>query len=150
MRPAILRAFLIATAVASAGCATTQTTSPSPAPTTVSPPSPRPECATAHVTLYFTEAVASDQPVVAPLLQDLMDRVHACEAAGGELRGITIATSADPGQSAREAAEQVRRRQDRVRDALVSLGVPADKIHGRTEGADAVMGRRADITADLY
>jgi hypothetical protein len=102
------------------------------------------------VTLYFGEQVASDEPVVTPLLNDFMDRIRACEAAGGELRSITIATSADSGQSAREARAQIERRQQRVSAALVNLGAPADKITGATAQAGAVMGRRADITADLY
>jgi hypothetical protein len=115
-------------------------------------PSPRAECAPAHVTLYFGEQVASDEPVVTPLLNDFMARVRACEAAGGELRSISIVTSADPDQSASEARAQVRRRIDRVRAALVNAGAPADKI---VEGAapapeGAIMARRAEITADLY
>jgi hypothetical protein len=153
MSSAALRAFLISTALACAGCTTMAAPAPSApegAPAVDAAPSPRPECATAHVTLYFTDQVQSDEPVAMPLLQDLMNRVHACETAGGELRGITIATSADPGQSQREGAEQVRRRQERVTNALVSLGAPADKIHDRVERPDAVMGRRAEITADLY
>jgi hypothetical protein len=37
-----------------------------------------------------------------------------------------------------------------VSAALVDLGVPAAKITGATAQSGAVMGRRADITADLY
>jgi len=113
-------------------------------------PSPRAECTAAHVTLYFTEQVSSDEPVVTPLLNDFMDRIHACQAAGGELRSITIATTADPGQSGSDARAQIQRRQQRVSAALVEHGAPADKISGATTTPDAVMGRRAEITADLY
>jgi len=114
-------------------------------------PSPRPECAAAHVTLYFGEHVASDEPVVTPLLNDFMARVRACEAAGGELRAITIVTTADPGQTPGEARAQVRRRIERVRAALVNAGAPADKIvEAQATQAAPVMGRRAEITADLY
>jgi hypothetical protein len=126
------------------------TPAPEPAPVVAPTPSPRPECAPAHVTLYFGEQVASDEPVVTPLLNDFVGRIRACEAAGGELREITIATSADPGQSASQARAQVERRQERVRSALVNAGAPADKITGATETQQAIMGRRADITADLY
>jgi hypothetical protein len=115
-----------------------------------SAPSPRAECATAHVTLYFAEQVASDEPVVTPLLTEFMTRIHACETAGGELRSITIATSADPGQSAPDARAQIMRRQERVRAALVNLGAPTAKISGAATPTDSVMGRRAEITADLY
>jgi len=120
------------------------------APAAASAPSPRAECATAHVTLYFAEQVASDEPVVTPLLNDFMGRIHACEAAGGQLRAITIATSADPGQSSADARAQIMRRQERVRAALVNLGAPTAKISGAATPADSVMGRRAEITADLY
>jgi hypothetical protein len=123
------------------------TTAAAAAPAT---PSPRAACAPAQVTLYFGEQVASDEPVVTPLLNDFMSRIRACEAAGGELRSITIATSADPGQSASEARAQVQRRQERVRAALVNAGAPGDKIVGATEAQQSIMGRRADITADLY
>jgi len=115
-----------------------------------SEPSPRAECTPAQVTLYFGEQVASDEPVVSPLLNDFMDRIRACEAAGGEVRSITVTTSADPGQSASERRLQIQRRQERVRTALVNAGAPADKIVGAQESQDSIMGRRADITADLY
>lgn len=121
------------------------------AETAPSTPSPRAECAPAHVTLYFGEQVASDEPVVTPLLNDFLERVRACEAAGGELRSISIVTTADPGQSASDARAQVRRRVDRVRAALVNAGAPADKIiEGVAPTTPQVMGRRAEITADLY
>lgn len=114
-------------------------------------PSPRAECAPAHVTLYFGEQISSDEPVVTPLLNDFMARIRACEAAGGELRAITIVTSADPGQNAGDARAQVRRRVDRVRAALVQVGAPAEKIsEGQAAPAAQVMGRRAEITANLY
>jgi hypothetical protein len=105
------------------------------------------------VTLYFTSQVAADEPVVTPLLNDFMSSIHACEAAGGELRSITIDTVADPGQSAADGRAQVERRQARVRAALVNAGAPDAKIRNGAathtpEGA--VMGRRAEITADLY
>ena len=87
------------------------------------------------------------------LLNDLMNLAHACEAAGGSLRSITIDTTADPGQSAADAAAQVHRRQDRLRNALIALGAPADKIrngHVEQTGPETVMGRRAEVSADLY
>jgi hypothetical protein len=130
-----------------------QTTTVVAAPAAPAAPSPRSECAQAHVTLYFTEAVASDEPVVTPLLTDFMNQIRACESAGGELRSITIVTAADPGQSASDARAQIRRRQDRVRAALVNIGAPTDKIvYGEAGQASqgAVMSRRAEITADLY
>jgi hypothetical protein len=94
--------------------------------------------------------VASDEPVATPLLNDFMSSIRACEAAGGEVRSITVATSADPGQSSGNAAAQIERRYTRVRAALVRFGAPPDKIVSATAQADAVMGRRAEITADLY
>lgn len=152
-----LRAFSVSLVLALGACAMMGGSEAPPAeqtaasaPAAPSPPSPRAECAPAHVTLYFTEQVASDEPVVTPLLNDFMARIRGCEAAGGELRSITIATTADPGQSASEARAQIQRRQQRVSAALVNLGAPADKITGATAPAEGVMGRRADITADLY
>lgn len=151
----LMRVVSVSLALAIGACA--QTGAPAaPAPqaaaatTVASPPSPRAECAPAHVTLYFAEQVASDEPVVTPLLNDFMSRIRACEAAGGELRSITIATTADAGQSASDARAQVQRRQQRVRAALVELGAPAEKIAGATTPSDGMMGRRAEITADLY
>jgi hypothetical protein len=150
----VLRVFSVSLALALGACAMMgapeQPPPPAAQPVVASPPSPRAECAPAQVTLYFSEQVASDEPVVTPLLNDFMDRIRACEGAGGELRSITIATTADSGQSAREARAQIERRHERVSAALVNLGVPADKITGATAEAGAVMGRRADITADLY
>lgn len=111
---------------------------------------PRPDapCGPAQVTLYFGEQVASDEPVVTPLLNDFIDRIRRCEATGNTLRSITIAATADPGQGTTESRAQVRRRIDRVRAALVNVGAPADKIAaGGAEPASPVMGRRADITA---
>lgn len=123
---------------------------PAAAQAVASAPSPRAECAPAHVTLYFGEQVASDEPVATPLLNDFMQRVRECEAAGGELRSMSIVTSADPGQNARDARAQIERRIERVRAALVNLGAPADKIVEGAAPAAPIMGRRAEITADLY
>jgi hypothetical protein len=149
-----LRALSVSFALALGACmqmgAPAEQSPPPAAQVVASPPSPRAECAPAHVTLYFSEQVASDEPVVTPLLNDFMTRIRACEAAGGELRAVTIATSADPGQSGSDARAQIERRQQRVSAALVDLGVPAAKITGATAQSGAVMGRRADITADLY
>lgn len=91
--------------------------------------------------------------MVTPLLNDFMERIHACETAGGELRSITISTVADPGQSAADGRAQVQRRQARVRAALVNAGAPDGKIvNGAASHSSegAIMGRRAEITADLY
>lgn len=153
MTEAWIKAAGISVLLALGACAQTQmqTASTAPAQSVASAPSPRAECAPAHVTLYFGEQVASDEPVVTPLLNDFMERVRACEAAGGELRSISIATTADPGQSASDARAQVRRRVERVSTALVNAGAPADKIiEGDPATAPAVMGRRAEITANLY
>ena len=148
----LLQALGVCLALALGACTQTLASghAPAAASAAASAPSPRAECAAAHVTLYFAEQVASDEPVVTPLLNDFMGRIHACEAAGGELRSITIVTSADPGQSSADARAQIQRRQDRVRTALVNLGAPTAKITGATAPPDAVMGRRAEITADLY
>ena len=147
----ILRAVSVSLALALGACAQTGASAPPPAaPAVSSTPSPRAECAPALLTLYFSEQVASDEPVVTPLLNDFMSRIRACEAAGGELRGVTIATAADPGQSAGEARAQIQRRQQRVTAALVNLGVPEAKIAGATTDTGAVMARRAEVTADLY
>jgi hypothetical protein len=156
MTHALIKAAGISLLVSLGACSWTQSLSepaatPPAVETIASPPSPRAECAPAHVTLYFGEQVASDEPVVTPLLDDFMGRVRACEAAGGELRAITIVTTADPGQSAADARAQVRRRVDRVRAALVNVGAPVDKIvEGPPAPAGQVMGRRAEITANLY
>lgn len=149
----LLHSAALAAILALAACAETGGALPifvSPTQTQASAPSPRAECAPAHVTLYFSEQVASDEPVVTPLLNDFMGRIRACEAAGGELRGITVATAADPGQSQSDGRAQVARRVERVRAALVDLGAPAEKISGATTDTGSVMGRRAEITADLY
>lgn len=152
MKHALITAAGATVLLALGACAQTQTQAQAAAPAVAaSPASPRAECAPAHVTLYFGEQIASDEPVVTPLLNDFMARIRACEAAGGELRAITIVASADQGQSAGEGRAQVRRRVERVRAALVNAGAPADKIaEGAAAPAAPVMGRRAEITADLY
>lgn len=155
--PANVRALAIAAMLGLAGCASTLAqpehgSSLMAAALPDAPPSPRSECADAHVTLYFSEQVASDEPVVTPLLNDFMNSIRTCEAAGGELRQISIVATADPGQSAAQARAQVQRRQERVRAALVNAGAPNDKIviGAQTAAEGAIMARRADIAADLY
>jgi hypothetical protein len=153
MTHALIKAAGVSVLLALGACTQTAASPSGPSATLTmeSPRSPRAECAPAQVTLYFGEQVASDEPVVTPLLNDFMGRIHACEAAGGELQGITIVTSADPGQSAGDARAQVRRRIERVRNALVNAGAPADKIaEGAATPAAQVMGRRAEIVANLY
>lgn len=149
----LLRTVGVALALALGACASNGAPEQAAAPAVQAAPatpSPRAECAPAHVTLYFGEQVSSDEPVVTPLLNDFMARIRACEAAGGELRSIVIATAADPGQSASDGRAQVQRRVERVRAALVDLGAPTAKIAGATTDTGAIMGRRAEITADLY
>ena len=116
-------------------------------------PSPRPDCAQQHVTIYFSDTVQSDQPVATPLLDLMMNNVHACERAGGAVVDAIVATTADAGQSPDAAAAQLQRRQDRVRDTLIHLGIAASKIRNAPAGqadSDAIMGKHADITVDLY
>ncbi len=166
MTHALIKAAGVSLVLALAACAQTQAQSEAaPAPaveqaqTQAAAPAadpaaaaPRPDapCGPAQVTLYFGEQVASDEPVVTPLLNDFMDRIRRCEATGNTLRSITIATTADAGQSASDARAQVRRRVDRVRAALVNVGAPADKIaEGAAERAAGVMSRRAEITANF-
>ena len=152
MTSAALRVLLVSAALALGACAGMQSAQPTDAAVR-STPSPHTGCTQQTVTIYFSDEVQSDQPVAMPLLNTLMDQVHACEHGGGELRGITISASADPGQNATAANAQIQRRQERVRDALVHLGAPANKIHFAPAGqasADAIMSKRADITADLY
>lgn len=147
------RTLFVSAALIASGCASAPATSTAPAASTVaaSTPSPRAECAPAQVTLYFGSEIASDEPVVTPLLNDFMEHIRRCETAGGELRSITIVASADPDQSPAATRAQVERRQARVRAALVHAGAPANKIvDGPPMRADAVMGRRAEITAALY
>jgi hypothetical protein len=170
MTSAALRVFLVSTALALGACTTPAQTTPAPAqsagaqttPAQTTPavdaaaaatPSPHAGCTQQTATIYFTDEVQSDQPVAGPLLNTLIDQIHACEQAGGELRALTISTSSDPGQSESAARAQIERRQERVRDALVRLGAPANKIHFAptpSAGANAIMAKRADITADLY
>ena len=155
MTHALIKAAGISLLLALGACSWTQAETEAAAPVAAQAvvaeaPSPRAECTPAQVTLYFGEQVASDEPVVTPLLNDFMARIRACEAAGGELRSISVVTSADPGQSAADARAQVARRQARVRAALVNAGAPDDKIVAGTERQESVMGRRAEITANLY
>ncbi|MFT3729679.1 MAG: hypothetical protein QM759_17790 [Terricaulis sp.] len=154
MTSAALRVFLVSAALALGACTSmgaggaASTTAP-----VTNTPSPHAGCSQQTATIYFSDEVQSDQPVAMPLLNTLMDQVHACEHAGGQLRGITISASADPGQSESAATAQIERRQQRVRDALVRLGAPGNKIHFAPAGqasADAIMAKRADVVADLY
>lgn len=115
-------------------------------------PSPRPECAPAEVTVYFTEESATLQPTTEPLLRDLRARIDACTAAGGALRGVTVIAYADHGARRSAAEAQMRTRAARVRAALVEAGIDNAVIATRRPRSDgpAIMGRRAEITADLY
>lgn len=148
-----LRMLLISAAMALSACSS-MTGGPAVSSAAVtSTPSPHAGCSQQTATIYFSDEVQSDQPVAMPLLNTLMDQVHACERAGGELRGLTISASADPGQSQAAANAQIQRRQERVRDALVHLGAPANKIRFVPAGqasAEAIMAKRADVVADLY
>ena len=72
MTSAALRALVASAVLACGACTTMQSTPTAPAPAAApSGPSPRPECATAHVTIYFTDEVQSTQPTAMPLLNDL-------------------------------------------------------------------------------
>jgi hypothetical protein len=148
-----MRVLLISAALALGACAGMGGGGPAETAAVTNTPSPHAGCSQQTATIYFSDEVQSDQPVAMPLLNTLMDQVHACEHGGGELRGITISASADPGQSETAANAQIQRRQERVRDALVRLGAAGNKIHFVPAGqasADAIMAKRADVVADLY
>ena len=152
MISARLTVLLLSAALACGACTTAQS-APQTAAAVPSTPSPHAGCSQQRVTIYFSDEVQSDQPVALPLLNAMLDAVHACERHGGELRGITIASTADPGQSARDALAQIQRRDERIRDALVHLGAQGSKIHFAPAGQadpDAIMSKHADVTADLY
>jgi len=126
---------------------------PAPSPAAAGSPSPRPGCSTQHVTIYFTDVVQSDQPVATPLLDLMMNEVHACQRAGGAIVSAVIATASDPGLNDSDAAAQLQRRRERVRDTLVHLGIPEAKIQYAPAGQadpDAIMAKHADITVELY
>ena len=153
MISARLKVLLFSAALACGACTTTAPPAPQAAAAVPSTPSPHAGCSQQRVTIYFSDEVQSDQPVAMPLLNALLDAVHVCERHGGELRGITIASTADSGQSARDALAQIQRRDERIRDALVHLGAQGSKIHFAPAGQadpDAIMAKHADITADLY
>jgi len=144
------RVLAVAAVLVCAGCATSEQ---APADAVATGPSPRAECASASATVYFTAESPTVQPITRPLLRDLLARVAACEAAGGELRSIQILTQADPSASRADADALVRERNRRVREVLVELGAPADRI--RMERAPrprsgAVMARRSEVTLHLY
>lgn len=146
-----VRALGVSLALACAACASVLSSAPE-APVAASAPSPRPDCAPAEATIYFTENSATVQPLSIPLLRDLLDRARACEAAGGEIRAITIAAHPDHGADRTSAEMQVRERARRVRGELIELGAPADKIqivHIRRRDGQP-MTRRAVVTLDLY
>lgn len=147
----LIKAAGISLLLALGACAQTQAVSEPAATVVAVSPSPRPECAPAHVTLYFGEQISSDEPVVTPLLGEFMQRIRGCEAAGGELRSITVVATPDPGQSPADARAQARRRVERVSAALVNAGAAADKIsEGVAPATEEIMSRRAEITANLY
>lgn len=115
-------------------------------------PSPRAECAEARAIIYFTEESATIQPLSYPLMRDLLARVAACEAAGGALRSLAVVAYPDSGAASAQAGQEVTARQARVRDALIELGAPGDRINLQRGRADrrAPMQRRAEIIADLF
>ncbi|MBX3510505.1 MAG: hypothetical protein KF700_04840 [Hyphomonadaceae bacterium] len=144
---AMLRSVLAgAGALVLAGCASLGGEAPAPEP------SPRAECAPATATIYFTEESATLQPLSRPILEDLVTRIRACEAAGGELRGVVVTGYPDRTAGAGAARAEMDARNARVREALVELGVPTARITtrlGRSQRG-AIMQRRAEVAADLY
>mgnify|MGYP000555744708 CR=1 FL=1 len=145
-----IRVLAVAAVLVCAGCATSEQ---APADTVATGTSPRAECAPASATVYFTAESPTVQPTTRPLLRDLLARGAACEAAGGELRSIQIVTQTDPSASRADADALVRERNRRVREVLVELGAPADRIRlGRAPRArdGAMMARRSEVTLLMY
>lgn len=86
-----------------------------------------------HVTLDFAPHMSSETPLlrIEPyrrVLSDFVQRIRVCEAAGVELRSITVIVSLDRNQRPHLARAEARRRQGHIRAALVSAGAPGDKI----------------------
>lgn len=143
-----IRALGVSAALLCAACASVADAPPAPAA-----PSPRAECAAARAAIYFTENSATVQPLSVPLLRELLLHIDACRAAGGELRAINVTSYPDHHADRQSAEAQVRERNRRVRNLLIELGAPADKIvlqRAPRSSTRPVMTRRAVVTLDLY
>lgn len=142
-----LRALAVAAVLVCASCATPDPT----AEFAAAPPSPRAECARAEAIVYFTDDSPTLQPTTQPLLRDLLARASQCQAAGGDVSAIVVVSHPDSDARGSIRTQQITQRNERVRDALVELGAPADKI--RLFRADAhtgeMMARRTEVTLYL-
>ena len=114
--------------------------------------SPRPECAGFSALLYFEPDSADLLPAGTPILRDVMSRVEACRAAGGELSRMTITAFPDRSGGRQEARSEIDARARTARTALVEAGAPrsAILIQRPTDLDGQLMQRRAEIAIEMW
>jgi outer membrane protein OmpA-like peptidoglycan-associated protein len=114
----------------------------------------RPECASKSYTIYYNYHEDDLRASAAPIISSIADQVVLCQNAGGKLRNVTIIGF--PGKSVNSARgdQTAMARGQAVRDALVTSGLPANKIklaNYREEPSDLdqPMRRRAEIALKM-
>lgn len=111
----------------------------------------RPQCAPYRATIYFERDSASLPPASTPILREVMDKIAACRAEGGDLKRIVVESHADQPASDSAAKADVRARALVVRQALIEVGAPrrAVQISNAAPRETEVMQRRTTIAVEM-
>lgn len=114
--------------------------------------SPRPACASFTALIYFQADSADLLPSATPILRDVVDRIEACQAAGGELSRIRVTAFPDRSGGRQERRYEVGARARTARTALIIAGAPRSAISIQRPGAidDHMMQRRAEISIEMW
>lgn len=118
-------------------------------------PSPRPECALANGVIYFDQDSATLSAASTPVIRELVERLAACRAAGGDALRISVTAYPDRDATRRESRAEVEARARSVRNALVQAGAPAaliriERYRERPDEGEQIMQRRAEVELELW
>lgn len=114
--------------------------------------SPRPQCAGFSTLIYFEPDSANILPSATPILRDVVERIEACRAAGGEVTRIAITAFPDRTAGRQEARSEIDARGRTARDGLVAAGAPrsAIRIRRHVDADGQLMQRRAEIAVEMW
>jgi hypothetical protein len=113
-----------------------------------------PECQAEHYIIYYNFHEEDLRVSTRPMIQHIASQVAVCQKAGGELRSVTIVGFPNRTDNSLDGDETAVARGQAVLEALVTAGLPSDKIkladhRLEPEDINQPMRRRAEIAVDM-
>lgn len=113
-----------------------------------------PECGSEHYIIYYNYREEDLRASTKPMIQHIAAQVATCQKAGGQLRSVTIVGFPNRTDDSTGGDETAVARGQAVLDALVTAGLPPEKIkladhRLEPEDLNQPMRRRAEIAVEM-